>query len=376
MAKYILVYFTLFFFIACSETDKENLELKFDKNMNFEHGYRSGYVQLEQIKGKEYLCFADFVTHKEIVMHPLGDGDEIKVDLASIIQQGEKIMGIEVLSEDTILVLTKPSKLFMLNHLGEIWRTIDFNPYLQQEGYYWLSRSSTPFQLNDTTLIFPLIYLMENLPLKDWNNMEKYYEERYAGPLLFKVDNIFKDTLDVHFGLEGFYNRFTDKRYAALEGVMGFTFFDDHIIFRSAYTDTLYKINPNTLEVVAAERVQSEYSTLGIQPITGIESMTKQGMLSENFSSNGMINRVMYDAEINRYFVIVKHKPQNKEDSSWSLIVLDENLKKLNEIKMDENKYAPSGMISKQGLLISNYFETQSDTDHFNKNTFALFRYE
>jgi len=71
----------------------------------------------------------------------------------------------------------------------------------------------------------------------------------------------------------------------------------------------------------------------------------------------------------------VYHKPEENY-SPLSIIILDSNFTIIDEVKLDKEKYSAYGFVCEDGLLISNYYETLHDKDHFKKNTFSLFRYE
>lgn len=73
---------------------------------------------------------------------------------------------------------------------------------------------------------------------------------------------------------------------------------------------------------------------------------------------------------------MVSHKPKEKEDSPWSILVLDKEFNLLNEFKMDDSKYAYYGLMCSKGLLISNYYETLNEPNHFIENSYALHEYK
>ena len=253
------------------------------KNLTFNTGFRTGNAQLEQIEEEEYICFTDYRTNKEVVLHHTNSTKKYNVDLSSIYELNEKVTGVEIINLDTILAITeKTNKLFMINSKGKIWRTINLNPYVEKEGYYELYRCATPFQFNDTTLIFAMEYVMKNLPLEAQRDFERFNTEKYNSFNLFKIDNVFSEELKVSFGLKGLYNNFTDAQHIAMEG-SDFTFFEDQIIFKSCYSDTLYLINPTTLTIERKVRIQSEFSSLHITPITIEDQKTIPNILNENF---------------------------------------------------------------------------------------------
>ncbi len=333
-------------------------------------------TQVEYFDNEEYLCIADYHTHKKIAIHELNNPDSVLfVDLNEITNLGEKILAYEVQSLDTIMVLTTYSNnLYFINRNGEIWKQVDFNPYLEEEGGFELFKCETPFQFNDSTLIFSLEYLVQNLPANSRGDLDVFYQKYYEAPTLFKVDNIYADTLSCAFGLPGLYTNFSANKSVPLEAKK-FTFFEDKIIFNSSYSDSLYIINPNSFEIERKIAIHSDYSELLIQPITTNDLQTKPELLNENFKSNGKIRTVLYDKIHGFYSVLAMHKPSG-EHFPWSIIKLDSTFNKVDEIKMDESKYLSLARSVNNGILISNYYETLNDTDHFEKNTFTLFQYE
>ncbi len=333
-------------------------------------------TQIENMNQKEYLCIGDYHTQKKLAIHSIEDQDStILVPLNKITELGEKILAYEVHSLDTIMILPHHSNiLYFINRDGEIWKDVDLNPYLEKEGYYELNRSSTPFQFNDSTLIFSLEYSSKNLPLNEREDLNYYYQGKYAAPSLFKIENIFGDTLSCTFGLRELYNNFADNQSVCIEGNL-FTFLENKIIFNSAYSDSLYVIDSQTLEIEKKVEIQSKFSGLSIQPISIDDLQSSPEKLNSNFQSNGQIRDIIYDKKQNQYSVIVNHKPDT-EEYPWSILTLTDNFQKLNEIKMDDSKYYSKVWSSKKGLIVSNYFETLKDHDHFSKNTFTLFQHE
>lgn len=181
----------------------------------------------------------------------------------------------------------------MINDKGNIWREINFTPYLEKEAHFELMRSSTPFQFNDTTLIFSLEYTTQNNPIKTKNDLIHYRSLKYTAPILFKIDNIFNDSLSVQFGLGNLYNNFTDSNHVAIEGNY-FSFFENQIIFKSTYSDSLYFIDPSALLITEKTRLESEYGQLYVNPITVEEQLKNPEAINSNFRSNGQIRNIFF----------------------------------------------------------------------------------
>ena len=376
MSRYIYLFFLLPF-LSCEPNSSYQDSLKFIKNQAFPNGYRTGNSQIVHYDNEEHICFGDYYTHKKIAIHTLEPNtSHIEfVNLQPITDRHEKIQAYEVINLDTILVLPYYSNiLYLINQKGVIWKTINLNPYLKEKGSFELLTCAAPFQFNDTTLIFSLDYSPYNLPVEDFNDLYKYRIASDKAPTLFKIDNIFSDSLSVQFGLYNFYNNFLPQDCIKAEGRI-FTFTEDKILFNSAYSDSIYIINPSTLELEKTIVVQSDYSDLMVEGVKIEDHLQNPDLINNNFKSNGQIRRILFDIDQNLYYVITCHKP-TEELFPWSIIVLDNEFKKITEIVMDHTKYNANMQICSDGLLISNYYETLNDSDHFEKNSFALFRYE
>lgn len=373
MSKLIIFFITLCLFSCQSEQIKS---IKAIESLSYQTGFNSLNAQIEYFNNKEYLCIADFQTYKKIVIHDLKTpGSNLVIPLDEITNLRERIVAFEIHNLDTIIILPNYSNIiYFINSSGEIWNKIDLNPYLQEEGYFELTRSITPFQFNDTTLIFSLNYLAKNLPPNARGDLYTYYQKRYEAPALFKIINIYADTLKTEFGLRNLYTNFSSNKSVNIEGNL-FTFFEDKIVFNSAYSDSLYIINTMSLEIERKVAINSEYSDLSIPSIPINELQANPDLLNLNFRSNGFIRSILYDETEELYSVFAGHKPVG-EELPWSIITLDGDFNKVGEIKMDDSKYHSKGFTTNKGLLISNYYETLNDSDHFEKNTFTLFSYE
>ncbi|WP_093670006.1 hypothetical protein [Tenacibaculum sp. MAR_2009_124] len=337
------------------------------KDLTFKTGFKSGNVQIEIINGKEYLCIGDFQREKCIVLHPLDGKKQLTVDLSNLDLFQEKIMAFEILDLDTILVLPYYStKIYCLNRTGDVWKIIDLKPYLPKDGKYELKRSATPFHYQNNTLIFSLEYVYTNE-----NDIYSFRQKRNAAPILFKVEDIFADSLKVSYGLDNLYNNFSDANHVNIEG-NNFVFFKDKIVFNSAYSDSLYIINPVNFKIQTKIKLHSKYSKINIRPVTNQQQSEEPSIVNSNFRTNGQIRSVKYYKKKDVYFVFASHKPQQKE-RNWSIIILDKNFNQIDEILMDSKKHAHYGLISEQGILISSYYETLWDSDTNYKNTYALF---
>jgi hypothetical protein len=363
---------------SCSAESKSTppgKSLVFKKNLNFYSGFLSGNVQIEEFDNDEFICFGDYKTHRKIVLHSLKTDLTHTIDLNQIYNRGEKILAYEITNLDTISILCyRTNTLYFINQSGEIWKQLDLNPYITPHGPYELMRSSTPFCYNDTTLIFSLSYNDPHFKYGSSKELAEYYNANYKRPKLFKIQNIYSDTLITQIGLENLYTRFTPKNHVAAEG-NHFEMDENGITVISSYCDTVYKIDPVSFKIIDQKRIHSKYTNLSIQTLPIKDFFKNPSLANDNFRSDGQLREIVWDSKKHVYYCFTNHKLKN-DKFPMSIIVLDKDLNQIKEFKMDETKYQFTGLVCSSGLLVSNFNETKNDSDHFEKNTYALFSYE
>tara|TARA_R110002050_G_scaffold264525_1_gene405382 strand:- start:3753 stop:4922 length:1170 start_codon:yes stop_codon:yes gene_type:complete len=373
-----------FLFLACNkhkqnvnngDTPKSGVSLNFVENREFESGFSSQNIQIEVIDKEEYICFSDFFTSKKIHIYNLKTEEEIWVDLKTMIDFGFKIAGIEILSLDTILVLTQyRNQLFFLNRDGVIWKYIDFNPQLEEIGGYELWSGKTPFMFNDTTAIFPISLVAESEINKTLSE-DDFYKKYYSGPNLFKVDNIFDEDLNCNAGLYDLYNNFTDKYFLAIEGKY-FTYLNDFIYFFSNYSDTIYQVDPVSLKLVRKVKINSTFGKAYMKPVTRKLQKENNTALNSNFKENMSINSIVYITEKEQYWVVVRHAEKEGSNRPWSVVVLDSAFNELDEFTLDHDNLNLNIRSYSDGLFIPvNRDKIQKDL-RFKVNVLAQYEYE
>ncbi len=365
--------------IGCQNKDfKDHKHLK----QVFEKEYFTGFwgrCKIIKVKDKEFICHYDFVTHKKIIAESLSDDELHTISIENALKKSlYGIVAFEIVDWDNIYLVEKYStKLSLINEGGEVKRRIDLDPYLKLSGHYELVCLTREFIMNDTSMLFALEFRPENLPEYLQDNIEAYDSMRYLSPRLFKVDNFYKDTFKVHFGAENLYRRFVAEDILALDR-FNYRYVNNQILFTSMYTDSIYCIDPNTLNVKNAFGIQSDYTGLIVNHMSRAEADQDNERFMNNVDSNGKILNIVFDQLSKNYFVTIVHKKRGEAEAklAWSLIVLDEEFQKEEEIKMDEDKYHFLCNPSLQGLYIDSNPSHEADTNYRQKNNYAVFRYE
>jgi hypothetical protein len=381
MKKILFNLFLLTLLSACT-TNTSTKNFQHIKNYIFYSGFLTGNMQIRTINKKEYICYGDLKTRKKITIHSLDDSEKYSIDVSKINKQGEQAITYAVNNFDSIYLLSKFSNfIFLIDSSGAIKNKYNINKNLLINAQFELSPTSSPFLYNDSTFILSLNFKPDNsYQFNSLSDHIKYAKDAKRSYQLCKITNLNEDTLDFQFGTKNLYANFTKETDLTVEG-NHYSLVNNRIIFTSAYSDSLYLIDPITLDVKKKIKITSDYSQVYISPISIADNLNDYKLLNQNFKSNGQIRDIVYDESKKLYYCAVNHKPKSIETSwsdpiPWSIIVLNDDFKKVDEVKMDETKYSFSIMMCSQGLLVSNYYETKDDPYFFTKNTLALFRYE
>lgn len=374
-----------FFQIGCESSIKVNTtKLIHYKDVSFYSGFQSFSFSKRKIEldGETYYCAADFMTHKKIILQGLESDKTFEVKLNQVIERGEKIGSYDIVSLDTIYVITSyTNHLYCINSSGEIWKTVDLNPSLK--GFYdkdyklEISSNKSPFSFKDTSLIF---LLSHNLLNGDYDNLVDVWHKKNLDslPQLIKIDNIYADTLVTTFSGYKFYSNFIEPKYCQSE-MLKLSFENKQLVLKSGYTDTLYFFSPDSLILVNKLKINSEYSKVFVKPITLEENSEYKDLHNVNYNTQGQIYNFKYDEFNDKYFCSVVHDPIIEGDymRPMSIIIFDGDLKKIEEIQLDTSKYYSKLLFINEGnLYISNAKKCKDDEDYFRKNTFSIFRYE
>ncbi len=138
------------------------------------------------------------------------------------------------------------------------------------------------------------------------------------------------------------------------------------IVFSFAKDDNLYVYQEDSLikVVEAKSKFAEKFEPFDINQFMDIGYVMRYYEIQSGYSN------IYYDTYRKKYYRIYEHTmaefdSENKknlpEDKVWSIIILDENLNKIKEIKIDPKEYPGRGILSiSKGLLLMN--KTQKDS--------------
>jgi len=362
-----------------TEEEESSFLVKTKYSIEYNAGFNSYSNQIFEEDGREYAAFADFTTRKEIKLFDAHSASLVgSIPLDSIINQGQLISGYTMVNVDSVLVLTEyTNQLYLLNRSGEIIKKVDFNVYLNADTAFMLT-TCHPFMTKDKVLYFGVLFpYNENIAMGHIDDVYDQLRIEKQTPYLVEVEGVFSDSIRIRYGLRNFYSRFMGDEETSLERRQ-VKILNDKIFVHSIFCDTIYEVNPNTLEIDKMYTIKSNFSSFGYKSVTFDE--TSKGWHNELGQTKGRIDHILYDDDNELYYVLCYLErpldaPRERNIRPWSYIVYDKNFNKLQEVKMDENVYsAVSPLVIKEGILISNYPQHKNDKDIFTKSTYELFK--
>jgi hypothetical protein len=379
----------LLLLLACtSSKDKPSLVLKGEKT--FLVGYRVSHKHSGSFiaDNQEFFFFGDIITHKKISIFSSQATKVLDIPLNDVLKR-DMIDDFSIVSLDTILVLSEHTNhLFYINRTGAIWRFVDLNPYLEKADpanrYFLISSMYQDFYMKKSA--FLRCYLIWNEPDRKsrLDQYKSYFSKVNQGPFIVKIPNLFADSLNVIFGLNGLFGRFT-KTDEITDDFPFYYHTDTRLFCFSSFNDSIYEVDPESLTVIGAHYVHSDQSDISRKPIRINENNVNNyaDVLKRTYYREGNINRFFYDKGTNMFYICAYHSlkesapnDQSSVNGKCSFILLDSSFSQLNEITLDASDFTPGfTIVSREGIFIFHDNPKRPDYDK-KRIKFSVFKTE
>ncbi len=215
-----------------------------------------------------------------------------------------------------------------------------------------------------------------------WEYLKQYMIQEYAMPQICKYDaanhsyilsepNMIQKYLlpqDSAFQI-------TDENSQILNAAFTGESYDNKVFAWMDACNKVLVLNPDNLQVETSFEVLSDYGSIGGEPYPLKNKIQKQG---EIFEKSGAIDKVLYDKNKNRYYVITRHKLPFEDfaflsDAAFSIHIYDKNFKKLGEQYFEEGKYDFRFIIlTSKGL----YIAKNENSKDYDPEKVQFFRFE
>jgi hypothetical protein len=338
--------------------------------------------------GIEYIYFAEPLTKRVLDILTLDGELKWHVPLNALKSLNEKVEGIQILSPDSILVLSMyTNHLYCFNSKGEVWKYIDLNPLLEELGggehEVFVPSFGGNFYKNDT-LLFLGTSRMEFEKQPSWEAIDvvrKEFNFANSAPHFFRFVNVFSNRMQADAGLVGYTAKYLCGSDSMALGAFQYLWTKNDLIRYSEHSNQFHSVSTSSLEVVETISARSQYSSVGCEPLLVEFKNFESGAIVETRQTQGCMVQMVHDHYRNLYYLSVKHDVRNRKDlddvrdgrGPWSLMVYNSDLELMNEILMPEQTYAPENLIvCKQGLLIGTNRREYKTYEH-DKAKYELF---
>lgn len=335
----------------------------------------------EEKSNQDLFYFSDVNYGNWLKFYTL-NGEEYKtVDLSGIVNELIRIQSINIISIDSYIAVGTDGKCFVINQNGEIQS--DFNignslkDHLQGNTYLYKHANVHKLDSRDKLYVTPIWYESE---LVSYDSVNSLMRSDFYSYLKFKSTKIQESPLAFEIDIKEpnknrpIYASFNkdlvgDNEFIPSSHLNHCMYSGNYLYAASKYSNNIFKydlVNGKT----SRANLSSEGFTLANPPIDisnnsedlDIKSIYKdyaRGFIKKG----GYIVRILYDRNKELYYVLLKHpfkEVQGKNvEKDWSfseksIIILDKNLKQIEEIKISDPSHNTLAWVCSKGIVFSN----------------------
>jgi|GEM_PF-2261794 len=367
----LLLFCVLLFATSCNTKPQSSKKWKLvQETVQYDVGFPGYFMPCQSNqKNEEYVAFVNFATYKKFAVFTTKGKHLYDVSIQQLMEQEKTDFFFGGFTgKDTFALLSKyTNRIYLIDKNARVIAKKDYSRYLL-DGYEFFPKVYYKNGRIEAGVMYQDPNYPSNATVKD---IAKSYHQMYGLPKWF-VDPKFFDSTDfssVQFVVDSFYTRFVKKNQFLSEGRYELNLDSLHI-FYSGYTDSLYIYNKANYVLSKAIKISSNFTPkIGAKKTTFKEAKDDPNIFNVRIRNSSFINRLYFDPYRKMYYCFVRF-PMKGKLLPFSIIVYDTNFNKLDEIKMDENKYSPNTFVGKKGVYILN-----KDNEPQNRY-FSIFNYE
>ncbi|MGE4346784.1 MAG: hypothetical protein AB7D46_05140 [Flavobacteriaceae bacterium] len=379
MLNKFFIVFLGFFLFSCKES-KEPVYTntgEITDTLRFDTKYFSSWNYVGSYYDKKYnktlIYFGEPKTEKVLKIFDDTGNELYKINLKKGLDTLDyDIKGLSVFSADTIVLCSfYRNKIAVINSKGEVLKMVDFTNQAQENNSIYelhpTVNNSGAMIINEKSLLLASGCIdMVNQPKNDFiKGIKDFYINKYNSFYFFKIDNIFDENTEGVFKVDGLYKNWYNKSYMFVEP-NSYRVIGDKIFVFSIYSNEFLVFDVENFEVIKKVQLISDYTTIGTNPIELLEQniMNLQELVNQKARSVGYVEDILYDKKSKRYFITLNFENKEKYRSHrFSVIILDENFKKINEIPFTDGKLKSNAPISTdKGIMFKANIEEDEDS--------------
>jgi hypothetical protein len=192
-------------------------------------------------------------------------------------------------------------------------------------------------------------------------------------PYLFKINNIFSDSLEYTFGLYNFYHRFSTAKDFPY-GRNRLSYGNNKLLIKENSSDSLYVVNPISLTIEKVVLIESDFITSKIKaPMVTSEEMDNEYNIGKRIREYPYLSQnICFSEKFQKYFFAI-HSPK---DDFLVISVYNTSFIKTDEIKLPKAEYGAFKCLTINSEIVVSDHEKYNDRDDFFKiNSLSIFEY-
>jgi len=381
--RFICLVIFIMYLYSCSGTkDKISSDtinsLQFVDSAVFEVGFffmptfSAEYFDLES--QQDLLFFADPKTHKQLKFFHRDGSLHTTVDLKNaVVSLPEPVLDIEVISLDSIVLFTSNGNLVAINRKGEVWKQFNIIQKLglhldEEKSYKILSSVMHSRGMIDRKDI--ILYLSTSLKKKfeehsDWiiaNKANKWNSEQFI-----RIIDLVSDTPNYQLGgklLRAISPK--DSNIMVIDIFNTYNVYDNLVYITHMFSDKLFIMDANNMEIVKSKIIQSDYTTFGA-PLyfskNKIENKEAYSKASKGIKEKGKLSGIFYNESKKHYYITGGFDKDTQYFGKWLLMIYDQEFNKLKEYIFDPKEWLGRIFPTENGFTLQKRITTQDIAD-------------
>lgn len=314
---------------------------------------------------QQLLYFADLTTRKKVIFFNKKGQEKYSVDLTDGLKSlDNNVHDIEVISLDTILLIQPyTNRVVLLNQEGHVWKNIDLNQTLKltldsvQQYEFISSLSNTSAIINNQDLVFFVNIILNDKGYDspfDWvfANRVNYWKNNQ----FIRINNVLSDSPSHLFGgkLRQAISPKDSNAYI-VEIFNHFLVTTKYIYATNLFSNKVFIIDAETLEVIGVKVIKSKYTSLGI-PVLSSKTTEENEMVSKKvsqfFKQKGKLGTINYNETKEHFYIQAGIDHDSKQAGNWILMIFDKDFNKLNEYLINPKDYLAPLVVTDEGFML------------------------
>ncbi len=340
----------------------------------------------DEVSGEDLIYLYNDITDHRLIFVNTQNEIKYEVDVTEFRKQGFETENIDVVSLDTIVILTRyTNQMYFLNQEGKIWKHIDLNEILPfaHDKYECGACVFAPMMYDKGSILLTTYWEGNDSIVIDYNdsNWEKeYVYNKWQSNYLLRIDDAFDTTVSTVSNFQYYKEFFPQDSLSRIIQFSQYDILDECLYITSMHSDIILKLDLNDFQVLDTFKVKSNYTSVGMDCID-LDSPSPQSETLLNTRNAGLISSLRFDRYREKFYVIIyaeNPKPYTLDvkTRNWVLQEYDKEFNLLSEYYCDDNSFMPYLIFTKKALLIQKSIYPYRDKLNYDKYTMVYYEFK